>query len=131
MIVVDTNVIVHFALNGMLKEKTFKLLRANPNWAVPLLWRSEFRNVLALYLRKNLLSLNAALEIIDVVENELNLIEYSINSNQVLELVNKSKCSAYDCEFVVLAKQLKTKLVTEDKLIIKEFPRIASALRLV
>lgn len=129
MIVVDTNVIAHFALNGLLKEKTFKLLRKEPNWAVPVLWKSEFRNVLALYLRKDLLSLNETFKIMDFVENDLNLLEYSISSYQVLEFVNRSKCSAYDCEFVALASQLNTKLITDDKLILKEFPRISIALR--
>lgn len=129
MIVVDTNVIAHFALNGTLKEKTFELLRKEPNWAVPLLWKSEFRNVLALYLRKNMLSLNESFEIIDLVEGDLNLIEYSINSYQVLEFVKRSKCSAYDCEFIALANQLNTKLITDDKQILKEFPQISLALR--
>ena len=40
-------------------------------------------------------------------------------------LVNDSKCSAYDCEFVALAQQLNVKLVTEDKKIISEFSDIA------
>ena len=85
--------------------------------------------MLALYLRKDLLSLNETFKIMDFVENDLNLLEYSISSYQVLEFVNRSKCSAYDCEFVALASQLNTKLITDDKLILKEFPRISIALR--
>jgi predicted nucleic acid-binding protein len=40
----------------------------------------------------------------------------------VLSLTNASACSAYDCEFVALAKQLNVKLITPDKKILSEFP---------
>jgi len=42
--------------------------------------------------------------------------------------VESSTCSAYDCEFVALAKRLNTKLVTADKKILKEFSGIAVTL---
>ena len=48
--------------------------------------------------------------------------EYGVTSNQVLELVHISTCSAYDCEFVALARDLKVPLVTVDRQILKEFP---------
>lgn len=127
--VVDTNVIANLVLNGSLKGQAVRLLKNEPLWGVPLLWKSEFRNVLALYIRKGLLSLNDAIRLMDYVENEMKLVEYSINSLKVLELVNKSKLSSYDCEFVSLALQLNTKLVTDDKLILKEFPKTATPLR--
>ena len=129
MIVVDTNVIANLVLNGSLKGQAVRLLKNEPLWGVPLLWKSEFRNVLALYIRKGLLSLNEAIRLMDYVENEMKLVEYSINSLKVLELISKSKLSSYDCEFVSLAHQLNTKLVTDDKLILKEFPKIATPLR--
>ena len=43
----------------------------------------------------------------------------------MLRLVQKSNCSAYDCEFVALAMQLQTVLITEDKKILENFPAIA------
>ena len=51
--------------------------------------------------------------------------EYAIKSNQVLELVRSSDCSAYDCEFVALAMELGTKLVTMDRKLLKAFPKYA------
>ncbi len=54
--------------------------------------------------------------------------EFSITSMQVLTLTDSSNCSAYDCEFVALAKQLSVKLVTEDKKILREFPDVALSL---
>jgi len=43
-------------------------------------------------------------------------------------LVKDSDCSAYDCEFVALARQLGTSLVTMDSKLLRAFPQIARAL---
>ena len=40
---------------------------------------------------------------------------------RVLELARESDCSVYDCEFVALAMQLGTKLVTMDRELLKAF----------
>ena len=47
--------------------------------------------------------------------------EFTVTSIHVLTLVHTSSCSAYDCEFAALAKQLDVKLVTQDKKILREF----------
>ena len=46
----------------------------------------------------------------------------------ILDLVASSTCSAYDCEFVALAQELGVPLVTTDKQILRDFPRIARPL---
>jgi len=51
--------------------------------------------------------------------------EYTVGSTAVLALAQSSGCTAYDCEFVSLAKALDVKLVTEDKKLRKAFPDIA------
>ena len=125
MIVVDTNIISYFYLNAdysSLAEQTFQ---KDPIWSAPLLWRSEFRSVLTLYLRKQIISLSEAIEIFESAEELLKGNEYEINSAQVLSLSHQSGCSAYDCEFVNLAKDLNIALVTEDKKILKNFPESA------
>ena len=40
-------------------------------------------------------------------------------------LANRSRCSAYDCEFVVAAQQLGVPLVTEDRAVLVAFPDVA------
>ena len=52
--------------------------------------------------------------------------EFDIDSTSVLELVRTSDCSAYDCEFVALAKTLGTR-VTMDKKLLKDFPKLTIA----
>ena len=125
MIVVDTNIIAYLYLPTDLTAKAESLLEREPEWAAPLLWRSEFRNVLALYLRKGLISLEDAIKIQLEAESLLRENEYVSSSLDVLRLVNNSTCSAYDCEFVALAQSQKTKLVTMDRKILSEFPEIA------
>jgi len=43
----------------------------------------------------------------------------------VLDLVAVSDCSAYDCEYVALARHLNVKLVTTDNKILGSFPERA------
>ena len=106
-----------------------KLLEIDPVWVAPHLWRSEFRNVLALYLRKELISYDKSLQIQHEAETLMTGNEYDIKSLNILSLVNQSNCSAYDCEYVSLAMNLGAELFTMDKKIISEFPLIAKPLR--
>jgi predicted nucleic acid-binding protein len=128
MIVVDTNIIAYLYLEGERSSQVEQLLEKNSQWAAPLLWRSEFRNVLALYIRKKHLTLEQAHQIMKEAMLLMQGREYEIVSFHVMELVASSNCSAYDCEFVALAEDLKTSLVTVDKKILKEFPQIAVSL---
>ncbi|MTI11803.1 type II toxin-antitoxin system VapC family toxin [Sansalvadorimonas verongulae] len=129
MIVVDTNVLVYLYLPTKYTLYAEKLLENDPVWVAPHLWRSEFRNVLALYLRKDLISYDKALQIQNEAETLMSGNEYDIKSLNVLSLVNQSNCSAYDCEYVSLAINLDTELFTMDKKVISEFPLIAKPLR--
>lgn len=128
MIVADTNIISYLFLPTDYSKKASQLFLKDSEWIAPELWRSEFRNVLALYLRQNLITLTQALALQAEAESLMNDREYSIPSTDVLNLVASSACSAYDCEFVALARQLAIKLVTQDKKLLREFPEIAISL---
>jgi len=125
VIVVDSNVVGYLYLTGPRQEQAKQLLREDAQWAAPLLWRSEFRNALAPYVRKGLLTLAAAQEVMDEALRLMMGREYEVVSSQVLRLAASSSCSAYDCEFVVLAQDLGVPLVTVDKQILDQFPEIA------
>ena len=127
MIVVDTNIISYLYISGNRSQDSEDLLSADSNWVAPILWRSEFRNVLALYLRKNILDFDEVLLIIQQAEQLLSNDEYDISSTHVMQLVKNSKCSAYDCEFVALAQYLDVPLITADKNISREFPDTAKS----
>ena len=124
-VVVDTNVIAYYWLPGANSENAVALRRRTDNWFVPKLWRSEFRNVLALYLRAGSIGLEQANALIRGAEAELVDFEREVDSVSVMELVAASACSAYDCEFIALARSMEIPLVTEDARVLREFPRTA------
>jgi predicted nucleic acid-binding protein len=125
MIVADTNLIASFWVPNDMERLAYASLKKDPEWIAPLLWASEFRNVLSLYYRKKVLDLSSIFQAIDEAEELMGTREFSIHSRQVLTLVSESACSAYDCEFVALASDFDIQLVTFDKKILSEFPAIA------
>jgi predicted nucleic acid-binding protein len=104
------------------------LLIADPEWVAPVLWRSEFRNILAGYVRRKTITFEQAYELQREAESLLSGNEFEIDSLDVLTLVRDSECSAYDCEFVALAKRLGINLITMDKKVLRSFPLIAKCL---
>lgn len=125
MIVADTNLLIYLYVQGQRTEEGEAVLQRDALWAVPLLWRSEFRNSLIGLVRTHALQLDDALTMIDEAERWMTGREYSVLSRQVLTLASRSGCSAYDCEFVALAQDLEVPLVTTDRQILKAFPTIA------
>lgn len=125
MIVVEKNVIASMWVPNDMDEWVYQVLKKDDDWVAPLLWRSEFRNVLSIYLRRNILELSVVLQAIEEAEQLMSANEFEVNSTQVMSLVSDSSCSAYDCEFVALADDLNTRLVTFDKRIVREFPDVA------
>lgn len=128
MIVVDTNVITFLFLQGAHTAKAEKALEKDPEWAAPILWKGEFRNVLAFYMRTHNLNFNDAIKVINEALHLMNNNEYDVTSLNVLKLAEMSGCSAYDCEFVALAKDLGLGLITADKQILKFIPQYTISL---
>lgn len=128
MIVADTNLIAYLYLPGRHSAAAERLLLEDSDWAAPRLWRSEFRNILATYMRQRLLDLDAAVTIHRRAEALLAGNEYDVAATAVLELSRDSGCSAYDCEFVALARHLGIRLVTADARLRKAFPDCTSPL---
>jgi predicted nucleic acid-binding protein len=129
MIVVDTNVIGYLYLTGDRSAQAERTLLKDPMWVAPLLWRSELRNVLTLYVRKKHLGLAEAQQVMEEAMRLMQGREYEVASHLVLSLAAASTCSAYDCEFVALAKDLDIRLVTVDKQVLSQFPDVAVPLQ--
>jgi predicted nucleic acid-binding protein len=128
MIVVDTNIIAYLYLPSDHSAQAEDTLLRDPLWVAPLLWRSELRNVLALHIRRGLLSLAKAQQMMAEARLLMRGREYEMASDAVLALAGASTCSAYDCEFVALAKDLNVRLLTVDKQILTQFPDVATSL---
>ncbi len=127
MIVADTNLIVYLFINGDKTPLAQEVLAKDPHWIVPPLWQSEFRNVLAGYIRRGM-KLAQAKRIMEEALSTFEDREVAPFSERILDLISKSDCTAYDCEFVTLAAQLDVPLVTADKQLLAQFPNLAISL---
>jgi predicted nucleic acid-binding protein len=128
VIVVDSNVLAYLYLPGEFTPAAERLLETDPDWHAPVLWRSEFRNILAGCMRRGALTFEQATAIQHEAESLLDGAEHETDSKQVLELVRDSDCSAYDCEFIAVARMLGASLATMDGKLLKAFPDIAKPL---
>jgi predicted nucleic acid-binding protein len=128
MIVVDTNVIGYLFLSSDQSLLAERALEKDIKWAAPVIWRSEFRNVLTFYMREDIINLEQAQTIMNSALKLLKGQEYQVPSSEVLRLASESKCSAYDCEFIAVASDLRVPLVTVDKKLLREFPSVAVSL---
>ncbi|MFV1994852.1 MAG: type II toxin-antitoxin system VapC family toxin [Verrucomicrobiales bacterium] len=123
MIVVDTNVLAYLYFPGDKTHEVKDLLKTDPEWAAPVLWRSEFLNVLSTYMRVKGLPFARCIEIFEMADELLSPQTYAVSPLKVLEVSSRTSCSGYDSEFVSLAEELQTRLVTYDaRLISKSAP---------
>ncbi len=128
MIAVDVNVLAYLLIEGEMTPQAQALFSADDDWISPRLWRSEFRNVLAGYVKQGLMSLDEATALmadaVTIVDDGI----IDVDSDRVLALAVQSGCTAYEMEYVSLAESLGISLVTADKQVLKAFPAIASSL---
>ncbi len=128
MIVVDCNIVVYAHFPNPLREVARRLRSIGRQWVVPPLFRSEFTNVLVQHVRRNLVTAAHAISLTQAMETSLGLQVYPIEPAKVLALALDSGCTAYDCEYVALARALAVPLVTTDRQILEAFPRVAVSL---
>lgn len=124
MIVVDTNVLSYLYFPSDLNASVERLQHRESDWIAPVLWRSEFLNVATLYYRKKLISIQDISEAYEKANEFVITFEIHSEYKDILTLVTSSVCSSYDCEFVALAENLATKLITYDKQLLREFPSL-------
>jgi len=128
LIVVDTNLIAYFFIHGEYSDFAEKAFQKDPQWIAPLLWRSEFRNVLVKSIKEGYLKFEDAVQIMGEAECLMIAGEYTVGSLDVLRLAASKDCSAYDAEFIGLGQELGVPLVTMDSIILDKFPETAVSL---
>ena len=125
MIVVDSNVIAYCWMRGAHTDTAQRVRVCDASWHAPVLWRSELRSALAGYMARGDMGAERATAIMVEAESALAGCGHLVASSSVLEMAASSGLSAYDCEFVVLARALGVPLVTEDRAVLKSFPDVA------
>jgi predicted nucleic acid-binding protein len=125
MIVVDAALIADLCLDGERTPQAELVLETDPVWVAPALWRSEFGDVLADYLRDRRMSMESVLVSLHMAEETMAGREYAVDMRTVLELAAESGGTAGQCEYVALALDLGVPWVTTDKAMLRAFSQTA------
>lgn len=129
MIVVDINVIVYLMIEGEKTEMAQRTYRQDSAWFVPPLWRHEFLNVLATFVRHGGIELDEAIKLWQRGIHLFASGEREVDMSYVLRLAGQHHISAYDAQYVTLAMALSVPLVTEDQQLLKTFPDMALSMQ--
>lgn len=125
MIVVDTNIIAYLFIAGSKTALAQQLFQQDADWIVPSLWRHEFLNVLATLVQHGGGNPDDALAIWRQSIQMLTKQEREPNLPLALQLATQFSISAYDAQFVTLAKAAAVPLITEDHKLLTLFPEQA------
>ncbi|MDJ0756507.1 MAG: type II toxin-antitoxin system VapC family toxin [Ardenticatenaceae bacterium] len=128
MIVVDTNVISYLLIVGDKTEQAQHVYQKDNDWIMPQLWQHEFLNVLSTFVRYGggefedgrLLWLRA----IDLFEKRGRPVDMGF----ALKISVDHQISAYDAQFLALARSYQRPLVSEDRKILNLFPDVAQSM---
>jgi predicted nucleic acid-binding protein len=129
LIVVDTNVMVDRLVGGKNGADAALLFESDPEWAAPTLLVSELRNVLLGYVRRGDLRADQAKAMYEDAAEILGGRITRVGGSQVIDIALECDLTAYDAEFVALARELGVALATSDKAILKGATDVAVSVR--
>jgi predicted nucleic acid-binding protein len=125
MIVVDTNVMVYLLTGSGQGTEAAHLLAKDTEWAAPPILLSELQNVMVALLRRGQIQEEDAVGICEDALLVLGDRIATVPPRMVLRAALQGGLSAYDAEFVVLARHLGVSLVTADQAILDGAPDVA------
>lgn len=129
MIVVDTNVLAYHLTPGPRRDEAKEVYLRDPEWAAPSLYRIETANFLAGRVSRGESTLPEALLFLEEALAAIDQREFPVDPADALRAAVVSGCTAYDCEFVVLARTLAVPLVTCDRQVLRAFPGVAVSMQ--
>ncbi len=123
MIVVDVNVMAYLLIAGEKSVEAQTLYQLDPDWIVPDLWRDEFLNILATYVRQGGTDLETAKKVWQTATGLFEPAERRADPIMTLDLAHRYRLSAYDAQYLAVAVRSELKLVTEDKALRQSAPQ--------
>jgi hypothetical protein len=127
MIVVSTDIVAALYLPGENTGTAEAVLKRDPAWASPMLWRTLFPH----YITEPLRSGAVTEELVGVMLEEAEKLflgrEFPSPAKENMRFVFQSQCSAFIAPFLGLAKGLQVPLVTLDSEAVRAFPEIANS----
>ena len=113
MIVVDANILIALCLRNEFVEVVERVKGRDPVWCAPELWRAEVANAICTRMRKKTLTLEQATAAYIIAERGVAL-TFNISVDAVLEVSNRTNCTAYDSSYVAVAERRQMRLITLD-----------------
>ena len=129
MIVADTNLIAYRLIEGEQTELALAVFAKDLDWRVPPLWRHEFLSVLAVHASHGNITISESLTLFERAVSLLQAGEHQPGLSEALVLALQARITPYDAQFVVLARQLGTRLITSDRELLRKFPGLACSPR--
>jgi len=125
MIVADTNLVVYLFVASEFTERARQVHAFDSDWVFPPIALSEAANALATLAREKWVTPETASTALEHIEKRIIAGFRDVSMKAVLDLAIQKKISAYDAQFIILARSLGIRLVTEDGRLIKTFPEIS------
>lgn len=125
MIVADANLLVYLLVPGPSTQDAERVRAREKIWIAPPLLRYELMNVLARHVKGGQITRDEAAR---SAKRGLAMVELSVlkpDPVTLLTLVAQSGCSTYDLEYVWLAEETDSPLVTADQEVLDAFPDVA------
>lgn len=128
MVAVDCNVIAHLLLEGEQTPRARALLGLDADWHSEALLMIELTNVLATAMRMRKLALDDAVAAVTQAQGVIEPGLHSASHFEALSLASQYGISAYDARYLVVARDLGVRLVTEDARLRKAAPELTQSL---
>ena len=129
MIVVDTNVMVRLLMGGADGTDAAVLFERETEWAAPSILMSELHNVLIGFVRRGALTSEQAKAMSDDAAVVLGGRIAGVSGHQVIDVALECGLSAYDAQFVTLARVLGVPLATLENEVLRGAADVAVSLR--
>jgi predicted nucleic acid-binding protein len=121
VVLVDTNVLAYLLIEGDRTIDAQALYAKDPDWQSEAFVMVELTNILTTYTRTGGLTREQGIKLLAEAETLLPPLT-SVSHQEAYEVAVEFGISAYDARFVALARQMKSKLVTEDAKLRKSVP---------
>ncbi|MBZ0168725.1 tRNA(fMet)-specific endonuclease VapC [Candidatus Methylomirabilis lanthanidiphila] len=128
MVLIDTNIAVSLWVENDWTHAARRLLEKDSDWRTESFALIEFANVMATYVRMGMTSEREALSQLDEVEAFLSPGSTIVSHPQALSMAIAYKVLVYDARFLVAARKLGVKLVTEDAALRRAAPELTQSL---
>jgi predicted nucleic acid-binding protein len=127
MIVADASLLAHLLIPSPESALAEDVYRKDPEWSAPVLWRSELGSVLLKHMRHSGMKIELAKAVVEKALLVIRDRETLPLTPAVLEAALFFNVSAYDAEYLVVARQLGVPLLTFDRKLQLAAPGLAIA----